>query len=514
MAFPIPSIVLKQLYTFGSLQNTDKGVQFQLKNRLSDATVTSLQSVAFDGHQVPRSAITIDLGEGKNITPDELAESPIDFPLRRMLTIVCAIDPLPEGKHTIEVRFTAKPFGKLKLKVDGAIEKERPPVVHIPRSNTDDYADDIIKERQKFVEEYTGKKLEHIPQYSFDPHITHGNVENFTGVAQVPIGFAGPLTIHGEHAKGEFIVPMATAEGTLVASYNRGMKVINLSGGVKVTVSGDNMQRAPVFVFDDARAARNFVAWVDENMDDIRREAESTSSVAKLDYIDKFLASKFAYLRFNFKTGDAAGQNMVGRATFAACGWILDNYTGIRRFYLESNLATDKKASHINLVRTRGKRVIAEATIKRDVLIERMRVDPEGLFYHYNVANIGSILSGANNNGLHSANGITAMFIATGQDVANVSESSAAILYTELTPEKDLYISITLPSLIVATYGGGTGLATQRESLELMGCYGKDKVYKLAEIIGGVVLAGEISLAAAISSSDWVSSHEQYGRNR
>ena len=514
MAFPIPSIVLKQLYTFGSLQNTDHGVEFQLKNRLSDATVTDLQSVAFDGHQVPRSAITIDLGEGKSVTPDELAENPIDFPLRRLLTVVCAIEPLPDGKHTIEVRFTAKPFGKLKLKVDGAIERDRPAVVHIHRSNTDDYADDIIKERQKFVEEYTGTKLEHIPRYSFDPHITHGNVENFTGVAQVPIGFAGPLTIHGEHAKGEFIVPMATAEGTLVASYNRGVKVLNLSGGVKVTISGDAMQRAPVFVFDDARAARNFMIWVDENIDDIRREAEATSSVAKLEYIDKFLASKFAYLRFNFKTGDAAGQNMVGRATFAACGWILDNYTGIKRFYLESNLATDKKASHINLVRTRGKRVIAEATIKRDVLIERMRVEPESLFYHYNVANVGSILSGANNNGLHSANGITAIFIATGQDVANVSESSAAILYTELTPEKDLYMSITLPSLIVATYGGGTGLATQRECLELMGCYGKGKVYKLAEIIGGVVLAGEISLAAAISSLDWVSSHEQYGRNR
>jgi hydroxymethylglutaryl-CoA reductase (NADPH) len=143
-----------------------------------------------------------------------------------------------------------------------------------------------------------------------------------------------------------------------------------------------------------------------------------------------------------------------------------------------------------------------------------MRVDPESLVYHGGVANVGSFMSGANNNGLHAANGITAMFIATGQDVANVSESSAGIIYSEVTPEKDLYISITLPSLIVATYGGGTGLATQRECLELLGCYGKGGVYKLAEIIAGVVLAGEISLAAAISSADWVSSHEQYGRNR
>jgi hydroxymethylglutaryl-CoA reductase (NADPH) len=193
---------------------------------------------------------------------------------------------------------------------------------------------------------------------------------------------------------------------------------------------------------------------------------------------------------------------------------VIDNYEGIRHFYLESNLATDKKASQVNIMHTRGKRVIAEATIKREVLVEHMRVEPESLFYHYNVSNIGAFLSGANNNGLHSANAITALFIATGQDVANVAESSAGIIYTELTPQKDLYISMTIPSLIIATYGGGTGLATQRECLELLGCSGKGKVLRLAEIIGAVVLAGEISLASAISSSDWVSSHEKYGRNR
>jgi len=292
------------------------------------------------------------------------------------------------------------------------------------------------------------------------------------------------------------------------------MKVLNSSGGVKCTVIGDSMQRAPVFVFDSAQEARDFVKWVQENIAKISEEAEATSSVAKLQYIDPYLASKFAYLRFNYSTGDAAGQNMVGRATFAASSWILDNYPGIRHFYLESNLATDKKASQVNIMHTRGKRVVAEATLKRNVLIEQMRVEPESLSYHNNVSNIGAILSGANNNGAHSANGITAMFIATGQDVANVSESSAGIIYTEMTPEKDLYISITIPSLIVATYGGGTGLATQRECLELLGCWGRGKVNRLAEIIAGVVLAGEISLASAISSSDWVSSHEKYGRNR
>ena len=156
----------------------------------------------------------------------------------------------------------------------------------------------------------------------------------------------------------------------------------------------------------------------------------------------------------------------------------------------------------------------AEALIKREKIIQVMRVEPESLSYHNGVANVGAILSGANNNGAHSANAITAIFIATGQDVANVSESSAGVVYAELTAERDLYISITIPSLIVATYGGGTGLATQKECLNLLGCFGKGKVKKFAEIIGGAVLAGELSLASAISSSDWVSSHEAYGRNR
>ena len=220
------------------------------------------------------------------------------------------------------------------------------------------------------------------------------------------------------------------------------------------------------------------------------------------------------FLRFNFRTGDAAGQNMVGRATYFACEYIKANCPLVSRYFLESNFATDKKSSSINTIMTRGKRVTAEATVPRQLLIDMMRTSPESLHYHHQVSTIAGFMSGVNNNGAHSPNGITAMFIATGQDVANVAESSAGVLYVELTPENDLYMSITIPSLIVATYGGGTGLPTQRECLEILGCYGKDKVYKFAEIVSAVVLAGELSLGAAISSLDWVTSHEQFGRNR
>ncbi|MDX1417051.1 MAG: hydroxymethylglutaryl-CoA reductase, partial [Candidatus Promineifilaceae bacterium] len=423
MAFSIPSMLLKQLYTFGSLENIEGGVKFSVKNRLSDATIVSIDRLELSGQAVPLDEIQLDLGNGQILTPNQVLESPIDFPLRRELDIVSAINPLPLGKHRIEIHFTSEPFGKLKLKVDGAIREKKEKRIKIPRDSSDDYSGDIIRKRQAFVEEFTGENLQHITHYSFDPHQLQGNIENFTGVAQIPIGFAGPITINGEHAKGEFIIPMATTEGTLVASYNRGMKILNRSGGVTVSVVGDAMQRAPVFVFANAREAREFISWVSDNLEDIKQHAEATSSVAKLNYIDPYLASKFAYLRFNYSTGDAAGQNMVGRATFAACSWIIDQYPGIKHFYLESNLATDKKASQVNIMHTRGKRVTAEAIIKRDVLIQNMRVETETLFYHAGIANVGAILSGANNNGLHSANGITAMFIATGQDVANVSES-------------------------------------------------------------------------------------------
>jgi hydroxymethylglutaryl-CoA reductase (NADPH) len=508
-------MLLKRLYTYSSLKNVEKGVQFSVKNRLSDARLTEIVEIRIDSDLLPLNQMILTLPDGRQLSPFEISpKSPLEFPLRQTLDITTDIPALPAGKYTIEIRFRALPFGELHFDVEDSISEADDYLMRIPRSQVDNYSTEIILERQSFIKQFTNHQLEHITRYSFDPHVTKGNIENFTGVAQVPLGFAGPLQVNGEYARGDFLVPMATTEGTLVASYNRGMKLLNLCGGVKCSIIGDAMQRAPVFVFEDARQGRDFALWVQTNIGKIREEAEATSRIAKLLDIDIYLASKFVYLRFNFTTGDAAGQNMVGRATFAACSWIMDHYQGIQHFYLESNFATDKKASQINIMRTRGKRVTAEAVIKRDILIQHMRVEPESLVYHYGVANVGSILSGANNNGLHSANAITAIFIATGQDVANVAESSAGILYAELTPERDFYMSITIPSLIVATYGGGTGLPTQRECLEMLDAYGKDKVNKLAEIIAGVVLAGELSLGSAISSSDWVSSHEQYGRNR
>ena len=384
----------------------------------------------------------------------------------------------------------------------------------IPRDSANDYTEAMAQQRRDFVCEKTAISLDNIGHYSVDPSTTAGNIENFIGVAQVPMGLVGPLQVNGEHAIGEFYVPMATSEGTLVASYNRGARLLREAGGAKVTVVDDAMQRAPVFIFEDAREAREFGLWVEEHFEDIAEQAESTTSSGRLRDIHQFSAARMRYLRFNYTTGDAAGQNMVGKATFVACEWIKDNYPGIKRYMLSGAMDTDKKHSQLNTLHTRGKRVIAEVVIPSALLEKVMGITAEALFKARSITQVGALLAGSINTGAHSANGITATFIATGQDVANVAESSAAIVYADLDDDSNYYLSITIPSLIVATYGGGTGLPTQQECLKMMGCSGAGKVKKLAEIIGATVLAGEVSLMSAVLAGDWVTSHDALGRNR
>jgi hydroxymethylglutaryl-CoA reductase (NADPH) len=386
--------------------------------------------------------------------------------------------------------------------------------VPVPRDRDDDYTDAAAARRREFVRERSGVGLEHVGSYSFDPAILGGNVEQFIGVAQVPIGLAGPLLVNGEHATGEFYVPLATAEGTLVASYNRGMRLLYEAGGVTTTVMTDRMQRAPAFVFPTAREARAFCGWLDEHFDEVKAAAEATTRAGKLQEIERYTASRIVFTRFDYTTGDAAGQNLTGKATQAACRWIVASHPPIEQFFLESNFATDKKSSQVNMLHTRGKRVVAEATIPDELVRRVMRSNTELMFRARLVSNLGGFMSGVNNNGAHSANGITAMFIATGQDAANVAESSAAFVHAELRPNGDYYYSVTIPSLIVATYGGGTGLATQRECLEMLGCYGAGKVNKFAEIVAATVLCGELSLGSAVVAEEWVDAHDLLGRNR
>jgi hydroxymethylglutaryl-CoA reductase (NADPH) len=308
---------------------------------------------------------------------------------------------------------------------------------------------------------------------------------------------------------------MATTEGTLVASYSRGMRLTREAGGITTTVLDDAMQRAPIFVFDDARAARDFGSWVSDNFGAIKAEAETTTRVGKLRDIEQYAVGAMRWLRFNFTTGDAAGQNMVTKATHEACRWILGQRPrGLRDFALAANLDTDKKHSALNNLHSRGKRVVAEATIPARLIREVLHTTGEDLYRLRQLSNLGSLLSGAVSNGAHYANGVAAVFIACGQDAGNVAESSAGFTFAELRDDGSYYFSITIPSLIVATYGGGTGLATQRECLEVLGCYGPGRALALAEIVAATVLCGELSLGSAIAADEWVSSHDAFGRNR
>ncbi len=246
----------------------------------------------------------------------------------------------------------------------------------------------------------------------------------------------------------------------------------------------------------------------------IRGVVKASTDVPRLTEIEQYIVGNMMYTRFCYTTQDAAGQNMTGKATLYACEWIRANHPLKPRYILSGNIETDKKHSQMNMIQTRGKRVVAEFVLKQDVARELLRVETESLYRFRQIADVGTMLAGAAYGGAHSANGIAAMFIATGQDAANVVESHAGMLYGELLDNGDFYWSVTLPALICASYGGGTGLPTQRECLEMMDCYGDGKADKLAEIIAAVVLAGDVSLSSAILAHEWVSSHEKMGRNR
>ena len=272
---------------------------------------------------------------------------------------------------------------------------------------------------------------------------------------------------------GEFYVPLATTEGTLVASYNRGMRLLYEAGGVRTTVMDDRMQRAPVFVFPSAREARDFGQWLDEHFarDQGGRRDDDTLGRAAGHRALRRRPSALHPLQLHDRRRRRPEHDRQGDPARRASG--SSNATPeVEHFLLEGSFATDKKSSQVNMLRTRGKRVIAEALVPDELLRRVMRTSSATMFKARQLSNLGGFMAGVNNNGAHSANAITALFIATGQDAANVAESSAAYVYAERRDNGDYYYSVTIPALIVATYGGGTGLPTQRECLEMLDCYG------------------------------------------
>ena len=346
-----------------------------------------------------------------------------------------------------------------------------------------------------------------------DVGIFRGNIENFVGMAQVPLGVIGPLRINGAYALGDFYVPMATTEGALIASYNRGAKVTSLSGGARVLCLTERVSRAPGFIFNNLIEAGQFVIWVVQRFKDLRSRVKSTTGHGLLEDIRVTIDGNQVYLNFEYTTGDAAGQNMVTIATDALCQAIVtDSPVKPKHWFIESNMAGDKKATALSYLFVRGKKVTAEAAIPRTLVQERLHTTPEMIMECWKMSIVGGVQSGSIGVQGHYANGLAALFIACGQDVACVSEASVGITRVNVMERGDLYVSVTLPNLIVGTVGGGTDLPTQRECLEMLGCKGDGTARKFAEICAATVLAGEISIMGAIASGQFTQAHIKYGR--
>ena len=347
-----------------------------------------------------------------------------------------------------------------------------------------------------------------------DAGIFRGNIENFIGMAQMPLGVIGPLRINGAYALGDFYVPMATTEGALVASYNRGAKVLSLSGGARVLCLTERVCRAPGFTFNNLLEAGQFINWVVQHYEDLKARVKGTTSHGQLEDIRITLEGNQAYLNFEYTTGDAAGQNMVTIATDALCQAIVtDCPVKPKHWFIESNMAGDKKATALSYLFVRGKKVTAEVAIPRTLVRERLHTTPEMIMECWKMSIVGGVQSGSIGVQGHYANGLAALFIACGQDVACVSEASVGITRVDVTERGDLYVAVTMPNLIVGTVGGGTGLPTQRECLEMLGCKGEGTARKFAEICAATVLAGEVSIMGAIAAGQFTQAHIRYGRS-
>ncbi|MEW6470415.1 MAG: hydroxymethylglutaryl-CoA reductase [Bacteroidota bacterium] len=342
-----------------------------------------------------------------------------------------------------------------------------------------------------------------------------GNIENYIGMTQVPTGVIGPLRVLGSAAEGDFYVPLATSEGALVASYHRGAKASRLSGGITSICMIEAVQRSPVFKFNNLAELGTFMMYAIQNIELFKTITEQTSRFAKLFDVIPNIEGNHLMLTFEYQTGDAAGQNMVTLCTDAVCKHLLDK-APVKPVYwfIEGNYSGDKKATALSFTTVRGKKVTAEAEIPRPIVEKVLKSTPEMVAEYWQTSTVGVIQSGAIGAQGHFANGLAALFLATGQDVACVSEAAVGITRMEVTSSGALYASATLPNLIVGTVGGGTSLPTQRECLELMDCYGAGKARKLAEICGALVLSGELSIAAALSAGHFSSAHKKFGRKK
>lgn len=381
-------------------------------------------------------------------------------------------------------------------------------------------AKEAVELRRRALGNILGKTFEQVGYCSIDAERASGrNIENMIGAAQIPLGVAGPVKLMGEYADGEFYIPLATTEGALVASTNRGCSVINAAGGASVRIFGDRMTRAPVFRAKDVAAAARFVDWVKANYGRLVEKAASTTKFGELVGVEPYVAGRSVFLRFAYDTKDAMGMNMATIATDAIVEFIADEFGDVEVVSLSGNMCADKKPAAINAILGRGKTVVAEVEIPNDVILGKLKTTPERMAeVNYRKNLVGSARAASLGFNAHAANIAAAMYIACGQDAAHVVEASSAMTLMELT-DTGLHCSVTLPAIQVGTVGGGTQLGTQRECLDMLGVLGAGEppganAKKFAEIVAAATLAGEISLIGAQAAGHLAKAHAALGRGK
>ncbi|WP_305987478.1 hypothetical protein [Roseibium sp. MMSF_3544] len=340
-----------------------------------------------------------------------------------------------------------------------------------------------------------------------------GSIENMIGTVKVPVGAVGPLRINGVFAHGDFFVPLATTEAALVASYARGAKAVGSAGGVSVATLGEGVLRTPAFRFSSIGEAGLFVDWAMSSSEALTAAAEATTQHGKLLSIDPVIDGEIVFLMCWYETGDAAGQNMVTFATEALCAHALEASTvKPRSWFLEANLSGDKKASFLGTMLGRGRRVTAQVDLPRDIVETTLGATIDQILEYGRIANLGALMTGQVGAQAHFANGLAALYLATGQDVACVAESAVGFTRMEAS-EKGLLVTVTLPNLMLGTVGGGTSLPSQSASLDVMGLKGAGKASALAEVAAALCLCGELSLTAAVASGQFGSAHKRLARD-
>ena len=340
------------------------------------------------------------------------------------------------------------------------------------------------------------------------------NIENLAGTVKVPVGLAGPLRINGVNASGDYIVPLATTEAALVASYSRGALAATKAGGVSTAVLYEGVLRTPAFVFDGLLQAGTFVDWVVQNAEALKAAAEATTRHGRLVSLEPAIDTNIVFLLCRYTTGDAAGQNMVTIATHALCEHIAARCP-VRpaRWYVEGNFSGDKKASSLGTMTGRGRKVSASVILPAEVVRSTLHTSPAAMLDYARVANLGALLSGQLGAQAHYANGLAALYIATGQDAACVAES--AVGFTRMEPRgEDLFCSVTMPNILVGSVGGGTGLPSQKAALDILGLAGPDHGAALAEVAAALCLCGEISIVAAMAAGHFTRAHQSLARGR